>query len=87
MIVKDNRKGQGTRRNKQTNEYFLHWKQSNAFDHPYHIHKYLDSEPSTFLLVTDRYIIFSIFVKHIQLHIMMIYTGALSGQGPQAWHK
>ena len=24
MIVKDNRKGQVTRRNKQTNEYFLH---------------------------------------------------------------
>ena len=55
----------------------------NTFDHPYHIHKYLDSEPSTFLLV-DRYIIFNIFVKHIQLHLIMIYTGALSGQGPQA---
>ena len=83
MIVKDNGKGQVTRRNKQTNEYFLHWKQLNAFDHPYHIHKYLDSEPSTFLLV-DTY---NIFVKHIQLHMIMIYTGALSGQGPQAWHK
>ena len=84
MIVKDDRKDQVTRRNKQTNEYFLHCKQLNAFDHPYHIHKYLDSEPSTFLLVIDRYIIFNIFVKHIQLHLIMIYTGALSGQGPQA---
>ena len=83
MMVKDNREGQVTRRNKQTNEYFLHWKQFNAFDHPYHIHKYLDSEPSTFLLV-DRYIIFNKFVKHIQLHMIMIYTGAFSGQGPQA---
>ena len=24
------------------------------------------------------------FVKHIQLHMIMIYTGALPGQGPQA---
>ena len=67
----------------QTSKYFLHYKQLNTFDHPYHIHKYLDSEPSTFLLV-NRYIIFSKFDKHIQLHMIMIYTGALSGQGPQA---
>ena len=80
MIVKDNRKGQVTRRNKQTNEYFLHRKQLNAFDHPYHIHKYLDSELSTFLLV-DRYIIFNKFVKHIQLHMIMFYTGALPAKG------
>ena len=50
-------------------------KQINIFyvksDHPYHIHKYLDSEPSTFLLV-NRYIIFNKFVKHIQLHMIMI---------------
>ena len=75
MIVKDDGKGQVTRRNKQTNEYFLH-----SFDHPYHIHKFLDSEPSTFLLV-NRYIIFNKFVKHIQLHMIMIYTGALSAKG------
>ena len=71
MIVKDNGKGQVTRRNKETNKYFLHYKPLNTFDHPYHIHKYLDSEPSTFLLV-DRYIIFNKFVKHIQLHLIMI---------------
>ena len=57
-----------------------------SFDHSYHIHKYLDSEPSTFLLA-NRYIIFNKCVKHIQLHMIMIYTGALPGQGPQAWHK
>ena len=51
MIVKDNGKGQVTRRNNQTNKYFLHYKQLNTFDHPYHIQKFLDSEPSTFLLV------------------------------------
>ena len=50
------------------------------FDHPYHIHKYLDSEPSTFLLV-NRYIIFNKFVKHIQLHMITIYTGALLAKG------
>ena len=61
---------------KQTNKYFLHYKQLNTFDHPYHIHKYLGSEPSTFLLV-NRYIIFNKFDKHIQIHIMMIYSGAL----------
>ena len=83
MIVTDNGKGQMTHQNKQTNKYFLHQKQLNTFDHPYHIHKYLDSEPSTFLLV-NRYIIFNKFVKHIQLHMIMIYTGALPGQGPQA---
>ena len=85
MIVKDNGKGQVTRRNKQTNQYFLHYKQLNTFDHPYHIHKYLDSEPSTFLLV-NRYIIFNKFDKHIQVHMIMIYTGALHCQEPQAWH-
>ena len=67
---------------KQTNKYFLHYKQLNTFDHPYHIHKYLDSELSTFLLV-NRYIIFNKFDKEIQLH-MMICTGALPGQRPQA---
>ena len=70
-------------RRKQTNKYFLHHKQLNTFDHPYYIHKCLDSEPSTFLLV-NRDIIFDKFDKHIQLHVIMIYTGALSGQGPQA---
>ena len=40
------------------------------------------SEPSTFLLV-NRYIIFNKFDKHIQLHMLMIYTGAISGQGPR----
>ena len=83
MIVKDNVKGQVTRRNKQTNKYFSNYKQLNTFDHPYHIHKYLDSESSTFLLV-NRYSIFNKFDKHIQLHMIMIYTGALPGQGPQA---
>ena len=37
MIVKDNEKGQVTRRNKQTNKYFWHYKQLNTFDHPNHI--------------------------------------------------
>ena len=82
MIVKDNAKGQVTCQNKQTNKIFLHYKQLNTFDHPYHIHKYLDSEHLTFLLV-DRYIIFNKFDKDIQLHMIMIYTGALPGQGPQ----
>ena len=54
MIVKGNGKGQVTRRNKQTNEYFSHYKQLNTLDYPYHIHKYLDSESSTFLPV-NRY--------------------------------
>ena len=67
MIVKDNGEGQVTRRNKQTSKYFFTLKQLNTFDHPYHIHKYLDSEPSTFLLV-NRYIIFNKFANHIQLH-------------------
>ena len=71
---------------KQTNKYFLCYKQLNTFEHPYHIHKCLDSEPSTFLLI-NRYIIFNKFDKDIQLHMIMIYTGALSGQGPQASHK
>ena len=83
MTVKGNGKGQVTRRNKERNKYFLHEKQLNTFDHPYHIHNYLDSEPSTFLLV-NRYIIFNKFVRHIQLHMIMIYIGALPGQGPQA---
>ena len=47
---------------KQTNKYFLHYKQSGTFDHPYHIQKYLNSETSTFLLV-NRYIIFKKFDK------------------------
>ena len=68
---------------KQTNKYFLNYKQLNTFDHPYHIHKYLGSELSTFLLI-NRYIIFNKFDKHIQLHMTMIYTGPLSGQGSHA---
>ena len=80
MTLKDNGKGQVTRRNKQTNKYFLHYKQLNTPDHPYHTHRYLDSEPST--LLVNRYIIF--INKHIQLHMIMIYTGALPDQGPQA---
>ena len=32
-------------------------------------------------LLADRYIIFNIFVKHIQLHMIMIYTGALLAKG------
>ena len=68
---------------KQSNQYFLHYKQLNTFDHPYHEHKFLDSEPSTFLLV-NRYIIFDKFDKHIQLHMIIICTGVLSGQGSQA---
>ena len=71
---------------KQTNKYFLHYKQVNTFDNPYPIHKYLDSEPSTFLLV-NRHIIFNKSDKHIQLHMIMIYTSALPGQGPQASQK
>ena len=80
--MKDNSKGQVTRRNKHTNKYFSNHKQLNTFDHPYHIHKYLDSEPSTFLLV-NRYSVFNKFDKHIQLHMIMIYTGALPGHGPR----
>ena len=68
---------------KQKNEYFFCYKQLNKFDHPYYIHKCLDSEPSTFLLI-NRYIIFNKFDKDLQLHMIMIYTGALPGQGPQA---
>ena len=57
----------------------MHDKQLTTFDHPYHIHKYLDSvnlQPSCWLIGT----LFSI--KHMQLHMIMIYTGALSGQRP-----
>ena len=68
---------------KQTNKYFLSYKQLNTFDYPYYIHKCLDSEPSTFLL-DNRYIIFHKFDKDFQLHMIMTYTDALSGQGPQA---
>ena len=59
------------------NKYFLCYKQLNTFDHSYHIHKCLDSEPLTFLLV-NRYIIFNMykFAKDIQLHMIMIYTSA-----------
>ena len=64
---------------KQTNKYFSCYKQLNTFDHPYHIHKCLDSEPSIFLMV-NRYIIFNKFDKDIQLHMIMNYNGALSGQ-------
>ena len=80
MIVKDNGKGRVTRRNKQTIKYFLPNKQLNTFDHPYHMHKFLDSEPSTFLLV-NRYIISNKFDKHIQLHMIKISTGAVPGPG------
>ena len=65
-----------------SNKYFLHYKQLNTFDHTYHIHKYLDCEPLTFLLV-NRYIIFNKFDKLIQLHMIMIYTGALLAKGPR----
>ena len=54
----------------------------NTFDHPYYIHKCLDSQLSTFLLV-NRCIIFNKFDRDIQLHMIMIYTGALPGQGPR----
>ena len=67
--------------NPQTNKYFLHYKQLNTFDHPYHIHKYLECKPSAFLLV-NRCIIFNEFDNHFQLHMIIICTGALSGQGP-----
>ena len=70
-----------TQRLKQTNKYFVHYKQLNTFDHPYHIYKY--NKPLTFLLV-NRYIIFKKSDKHIQLHMIMIYTGALSDQGLKA---
>ena len=70
MTVKDNGKSQLTCRNKQTNKHYLHYKQLNTFDHSYHIHNFLGSEPSTFLLV-NRYIIFNKFDKHIQLHIQI----------------
>ena len=66
---------------KQTNKYFLCYKQLNTFDHPHEIHKYLDREPSTFLLV-NRYIIFNKFDKDIQLHMIIIHTSTLSGQKP-----
>ena len=70
---------------KQTNKYFFSYKQLNPFDHPYHIHKCLNSEPSTFLLVrSNTYIIFKKIDEDIQLHMIMIYTGALHGPGPRA---
>ena len=68
---------------KQTNKYFFCYKQLNTFDLAYYKHKRLDSEPSTFLLV-NRYIVFNKFDKDIQLHMIMIYTGALPDQGSQA---
>ena len=40
----------------QRNIFFIHYKQFDILDHPYDIHKSLDSEPSTFLLV-NRYVI------------------------------
>ena len=67
---------------KQTNKYFFCYKQLNTFDLPYYKHKCLDSEPSTFLLV-NRYITFNRFDKDIKLRMIMIYTGALPGQGSQ----
>ena len=67
---------------KQTNKYFFCYKQLNTFYHPYYIHKCLDSEPLTFLLV-NWYIMFNKFEKNIQLHMIMIYIGALPCQGPR----
>ena len=72
-----------TREVHQKNKYFLRYKQFNIFDHLYYVHKCLDSEPSNFSLV-NRYITFNKFDKHIQPHMIMIYIGAISGQGPQA---
>ena len=69
-------------RMKQRHKCFLRYKQLNTFHYPYHVDKCLDSELSTFLLVS-RYIIFNKFDEHIQLHMVMIYTGAISDQGPQ----
>ena len=66
---------------KQTSKYFLHYKHLNTFDHPYKIHKCLDSEPSTFLRV-NRDIIFNKFDKHISatydndLHWFLIWPRA-----------
>ena len=66
---------------KQTSKYFLHYKHLNTFDHPYKIHKCLDSEPSTFLRV-NRDIIFNKFDKHISatydndLHWCLIWPRA-----------
>ena len=70
------------KRLKQTNKYFFCYNQLNTFDHPYYIHKCLNTEPATFLLV-DKYIIFNKFDKNIQLLMIMTYTGALPDQGPQ----
>ena len=56
---------------------FLGCKQLNTFDHSYHIRKSLDSEPLA--LLVNRYIIFNKFDEHIQLHMTMIYTCAISG--------
>ena len=36
------------------------------------------------ILLVNRNIIFNKFDKHIQLHMIMICTGALSGQGPHS---
>ena len=45
----------------QRNTYlFLHYKQLTIFDHPYYIHKSLDSEPSTFLLVNGYVILINL---------------------------
>ena len=63
-----------SQRLKQTKKcFFFCYKQLNTFTE----YKYLDIEPSTFLLV-NRYIIFNKFDNDIQLH-MIIYTGALPG--------
>ena len=67
---------------KQRNKYFACYKQLNTFDHPYYVHKCLDSKPSDFFLI-NRYI-FNKFDKHIQPHMIMIYSGAISGLGSQA---
>ena len=72
-----------SQRFKQTNKYFFCYKQLNTFEFLYYKHKCLDSEPSTCLPI-NRYIIFNKFDKDIKLHMIMIYTGALPGQGSQA---
>ena len=64
------------------NKYFLRYKQLNTFYH-FYVHKCLDSDSSNFFLV-NRYIIFNKFDKHIQPHMIMVYTSAIFGLGPQA---
>ena len=86
MIGKYNGKDQVTCRNEQTNKHVLHYKQLNTFDHPYHIEKYLDSEPSTFLPVNVPKP-FQCCQMNIHLFMSPTYgflVGAVSAQGLQA---